>query len=218
MENGAFYISRVGAVMQSGNRLSGRIGIYEMPEHTAAELDHPDDWISMEQLMRKYVLSKIKGKKIKLFLTDVDGVMTDAGMYYSENGDEMKKFNSQDGLGMRLLREAGIRTGIITTENTKLVERRAAKLKVDYLSQGRRDGGKLEAAMDICQKEGISLEEVAYIGDDMNCIELLSSVGYAACPANAVTAVKSLPGIIILQKRGGDGAVREFTEWILNLR
>ncbi len=218
MENGAFYISRVGAVMQSGNRLSGRIGIYEMPEHTAAELDHPDDWISMEQLMRKYVLSKIKGKKIKLFLTDVDGVMTDAGMYYSENGDEMKKFNSQDGLGMRLLRESGIRTGIITTETTKLVERRAAKLKVDYLSQGRRDGGKLEAAMDICQKEGISLEEVAYIGDDMNCIELLSSVGYAACPANAVTAVKSLPGIIILQKRGGDGAVREFAEWILNLR
>jgi N-acylneuraminate cytidylyltransferase len=171
----------------------------------------------MEQLMRKYVLSKIKGKKIKLFLTDVDGVMTDAGMYYSENGDEMKKFNSQDGLGMRLLRESGIRTGIITTETTKLVERRAAKLKVDYLSQGLRDGGKLEAAMDICQKEGISLEEVAYIGDDMNCIELLSSVGYAACPANAVTAVKSLPGIIILQKRGGDGAVREFTEWILNL-
>ena len=107
---------------------------------------------------------------IKLFLSDVDGVMTDAGMYYTESGDEFKKFNTHDGMAFQLLREAGIKTGIITTENTKIVERRAAKLKVDYLYQGKGFGNKLQAAKEICEKENITLQEVAYIGDDINCI------------------------------------------------
>lgn len=150
--------------------------------------------------------------KIKVFLTDVDGVMTDAGMYYSTSGEEFKKFNTHDGMGMMLLKEAGIKTGILTTENTSIVERRANKLKVDYLYQGVGFGGKLKAALEICEKEGITLREVAYIGDDINCIELLSQAGLAACPANATRKVKAIPGIIQLQKSGGDGAIREFIE------
>jgi YrbI family 3-deoxy-D-manno-octulosonate 8-phosphate phosphatase len=152
---------------------------------------------------------------IKLFLSDVDGVMTDAGMYYTESGDEFKKFNTHDGMAFQLLREAGIKTGIITTENTKIVERRATKLKVDYLYQGKGFGNKLHAAKEICEKENITLQEVAYIGDDINCIELLQSVGVAACPNNAVKAVKQIEGILQLQKNGGDGVVREFVEMIL---
>jgi 3-deoxy-D-manno-octulosonate 8-phosphate phosphatase (KDO 8-P phosphatase) len=152
---------------------------------------------------------------IKLFLSDVDGVMTDAGMYYTESGDEFKKFNTHDGMAFQLLREAGIKTGIITTENTKIVERRATKLKVDYLYQGKGFGNKLQAAKEICEKENITLQEVAYIGDDINCIELLQSVGVAACPNNAVKSVKQINGIIQLEKSGGDGAVREFVEMIL---
>ncbi|MDB5272135.1 MAG: family hydrolase [Chitinophagaceae bacterium] len=151
-------------------------------------------------------------KKIKLFLSDVDGVMTDAGMYYTESGDEFKKFNTHDGMGFRLLREAGIKTGIITTEQTKIVERRAEKLKVDYLYQGKRDGGKLVAAEEICKQEGIEWDEVAYIGDDINCYDLLTRVGLAACPANATDKIKAIPGIIQLSKSGGDGAVREFID------
>ena len=150
--------------------------------------------------------------KIKLFLTDVDGVMTDAGMYYTESGDEFKKFNTHDGMGMKLIQQAGVKTGIITTENTKMVERRAAKLKVDYLYQGIYP--KVNAALEICEKEGISIQEVAYIGDDVNCLELLSIVGLAACPANALPKIKAIPGIIQLQKSGGEGAVREFIEII----
>lgn len=153
--------------------------------------------------------------KIKLFLTDVDGVMTDAGMYYTESGDEFKKFNTHDGMAFELLRKAGIKTGIITSENTKIVERRAAKLKVDYLYQGKRDGGKLGAAKEICEKEGIDLSEIAYIGDDVNCFELLSRVGLAACPNNAVKTIKNITNIIQLKKSGGDGAVREFVDLIL---
>ena len=218
MENGAFYINKVKNILETGNRLSGRIGIYEMPEYTANEIDEPEDWYYLEDLMRRQVSVNCKKpqKPIKLFLSDVDGVLTDAGMYYSENGDELKKFNTHDGMGFRLLRNAGIKTGIITTENTKIVENRARKLNADYLYQGKREGGKLEVAKEICAKEGISLNEVAYIGDDINCYDLLSSVGVAACPANAVLQIKNIPGIMHLQKRGGGGAVREFIDWILH--
>ena len=152
---------------------------------------------------------------IKLFLTDVDGVLTDGSMYYSESGDETKRFHTHDGMAFELLRNAGIKTGIVTSENTQIVARRAAKVKADYLFQGKRDGGKLAVAQQICIEMGISLTEVAYVGDDINCLDLLQAVGVAACPANAVSTVKNLPSIILLEKKGGDGAVREFAELLL---
>lgn len=218
MENGAFYINNVGNILESGNRLSGHIGIYEMPEYTATEIDEPDDWIVLENLMRKHVLSKHKETKkpIKLFLCDVDGTLTDGGMYYSENGDELKKFNTRDGMGFQLLREAGIKTGIITSEDTKIVANRAKKLKVDFLYQGKRDGGKLAVAKEICEQLGITLDEVAYIGDDVNCVELLEAVGVKACPADACVEVKNIHGIHVMTKIGGDGCVREFINKQLN--
>lgn len=217
MENGAFYINKVRNILESGNRLSGHIGIYEMPEYTATEIDEPDDWIVLENLMRKHVLSKRKEvkKPIKLFLCDVDGTLTDGGMYYSEKGDELKKFNTRDGMGFQLLREAGIKTGIITSEDTKIVENRAKKLKVDFLSQGKRNGGKLAVAKEICEQLGITLDEVAYIGDDVNCVELLEAVGLKACPADACEEVKAIDGIHVMTKTGGDGCVREFINQIL---
>lgn len=150
--------------------------------------------------------------KIKLFLTDVDGVLTDAGMYYTESGDEFKKFNTRDGMGMKMLRESGVKVGIITTENTKIVERRAQKLNVDYLYQNAYP--KVEAALDACAKAGADIRETAYIGDDVNCLELLSIVGLAACPADAVDRIKAIPNIFIMNKKGGEGCVREFIEFI----
>ena len=216
MENGAFYINSVKNILADNNRLSGKIVVHEMEEFTAVELDEPDDWIIAEMLMRKHILNKEKKvPQIKLFLTDVDGVLTDAGMYYSENGDELKKFNTHDGKGMELLRNAGLKTGIITSENTKIVERRAQKLKVDYLSQGRHGKGKLSVAKDFCDQAGVSLAETAYIGDDINCLNLLTEVGMAACPANALSRIKKIPGILLLERKGGEGVVREFAEYIL---
>jgi YrbI family 3-deoxy-D-manno-octulosonate 8-phosphate phosphatase len=159
--------------------------------------------------------SEHKTRNIKLVLTDVDGVLTDAGMYYTESGDEIKKFNTHDGMGLQIIRDKGIKTGIITSENTKMVERRFNKLKLDYLYQGKREGGKLASVMEICEKEGISLSEVAYIGDDVNCFDLLSAVGLAACPANAVDTIKNIPDIIQMKKIGGEGCVREFVEMII---
>ena len=203
MENGAFYINTVKNILDNGNRLGGKIGIYEMPEYTATEIDEPDDWIILENLMRKYVLAhQIETKiTIKLLLSDIDGTLTDGGMYYSENGDEQKRFNTRDGMGMGMLREKGIKVGIITSEDRQLNQRRADKLKLDFFYQGKKNGGKLAVAREICQKMGISMQEVAYIGDDVNCIELLSAVGMAACPADADSRVKAIPGIHV--KEGG---------------
>lgn len=161
------------------------------------------------------VINYYRMNNIKLFLTDVDGVLTDGSMYYTESGDEFKRFHTYDGMAFELLRKAGIKTGIITSENTQIVARRAAKMKADYLYQGKRDGGKLAAAEQICTEMGITLAQVAYIGDDINCLELLKAVGLPACPANARAAIKKIPHIILLETHGGDGAVREFAEWIL---
>lgn len=215
MENGAFYINTVGNVKESGNRLCGKIGIYEMPEYTATEIDEPDDWIVLENLMRKHVLSHKVQTKIKLFISDIDGTLTDGGMYYSENGDELKKFNTRDGMGFALLRKAGIKTAIITSEDRALNQRRAEKLNVDYIYQGKRDGGKVAVAKEICEDLGISLNEIAYIGDDINCLDLLSVVGYAACPVDANEKVKCLSNIKIMTRKGGEGCVREFIENLL---
>lgn len=217
MENGAFYINTVKNILVNGNRLGGKIGIYEMPEYTATEIDEPDDWIILENLMRKHVLehTSISASSIKLFLSDIDGTLTDGGMYYSENGDELKKFNTRDGMGMGMLREKGIKVGIITSEERELNQRRADKLKLDFFYQGKKNGGKLAVAKEICKQMGITLQEVAYIGDDVNCIEILSAVGIAACPADADVRVKAIPGIRVMTKKGGEGCVREFCDCII---
>ena len=216
MENGAFYINTVANIKNFKNRLSGTIHPYVMPEYTAIEADEEDDWIIIEKLMYKYVLNNKPSKTIKLFATDVDGVLTDAGMYYDNNGNELKKFNTHDGMAFKILKEKGIFTAMITSEKTNIVKLRASKLKVDYLFQGVKGGEKLEVLKKICIEKNMSLSEVAYIGDDINDYNVLSSVGFPACPKNAITNIKNIEGITHLSKSGGNGAVREFVELLLN--
>lgn len=150
--------------------------------------------------------------KIKMFLTDCDGCLTDGGMYYSENGDELKKFNARDGMGFSILRENGIITGIITSENVDLNKRRAAKLKLDILESGCTN--KLNTIVKICEKYKIELQEVCYVGDDLNDIESIRSVGYGCCPADAITEVKAVADYVAKAK-GGEGVIREIINQIL---
>ena len=158
---------------------------------------------------------------VKLFLTDVDGCLTDGGMYYSAEGDVMKRFCVYDGMGMVRLRQAGIPCGILTSENSPIVKARAEKLNLDflYLGVGSKDRPgsltKLEAAKRICEKLGITLADVCFVGDDINDIELLEAVGLPCCPPNARPEVKAVAGIRILQTPGGQGAVREICDDLL---
>ena len=170
---------------------------------------------------------------VKLFLTDVDGCMTDGGMYYGNDGTELKRFCVYDGMGMMLLRQAGVPCGILTSERVQLVVNRARKLNLDflYLGTGSKAGQdstirysparaeaqqipfrtKREAAEDICSELGITLSEVCFVGDDVNDIDLLQAVGYPMCPPNAVPEVLNVPGIRVLNTAGGQGAIREAT-------
>ena len=216
IENGAFYISSVSDIKKTKNRISGDIATYKMPEFTYTEIDEPEDWIVAESLMKKFILKDKTPdfSKIKIFLSDVDGVLTDAGMYYTENGDEFKKFCTYDGMGFQLLQKTGVKVGILTTEDRELNRRRAKKLGLDFDFHGAKD--KLQIVKDLCEKENVSLDEIAYIGDDVNCFELLSNAGVSACPMNAVSKIKSIPNIIQLQRNGGNGVVREFVELILS--
>ena len=216
MENGAFYINTVENIYKYKNRLSGNIHPYVMPEYTAIEADEEDDWLIIEQLMYKYIINKqTRANSVKIFATDVDGVLTDAGMYYDNNGNELKKFNTHDGMAFNILKERGIITAMLTSEKTNIVKLRANKLQVDYLFQGVKGSEKLEALNKICVEKNMSLSEVAYIGDDINDYNVLSSVGFPACPKNAIANIKDIKGITQLSKSGGDGAVREFVELLL---
>lgn len=215
VENGAFYITSREALIKSRNRISGNIKVVEMKEETFFEIDEPSDWTIIEALMEKNALSlKLMIKpEIKMFLTDCDGCLTDGGMYYSERGDELKKFNTHDGMGFALLRSSGIITGIITSESVSLNRRRADKLKVDIIEMGCKD--KLSVVRKICEQYNIELKNVAYVGDDINDIEILQNVGYSCCPADAVKKVKECSKYIS-SVSGGKGVIRDVVDKLLS--
>jgi 3-deoxy-D-manno-octulosonate 8-phosphate phosphatase (KDO 8-P phosphatase) len=150
--------------------------------------------------------------KIKLILSDIDGVWTDGGMYYSSTGEELKKFNTADSAGVLFSKLLGIKVGIITGEDVPMVKRRADKLKLDYAILGAKN--KVKIVSEICTDLGITFDEVAYIGDDINDMALLKEVGYSASPSNAPSYVQDVAQFVIPVK-GGDGAFRAFVEKLL---
>ena len=150
--------------------------------------------------------------KIKLVITDIDGVWTDGGMFYDQFDNEWKKFNVSDGWGVRFLRDLGIPLVIMTGEDTNIVQRRADKLKIEHLYLGAKN--KLELTTNLCEKRGISLDEVAFIGDDLNDLQLLRAVGFSACPQQSPDYIKSEVDVV-LSKKGGEGVFREFVELII---
>ncbi len=218
VENGAFYITSKDKLLSTKCRISGNIGTVEMSEKSYFEIDEPEDWMIVEGLLKnKYKKNEFEYicRNIKCVLTDSDGVLTDGGMYYSENGDELKKFNTKDGMGFKLLRESGIITGIITGEDIQLVKRRAEKLKVDEVFLGVHD--KLKILNQICLKYNIKHEEIAYIGDDINDLEVLKVVGLGCTVNDGMESVKA-EAKIITNAKGGEGAFREVVETILKNR
>tara|TARA_B100001250_G_C19421682_1_gene623475 strand:+ start:70 stop:570 length:501 start_codon:yes stop_codon:yes gene_type:complete len=156
-----------------------------------------------------------KSKKIKVVATDIDGVWTDSGMYYTSDGEKMKCFSTYDGMGVELLRKLNIPTIILTSENSEIVLRRAEKLQIDnvYINEKQ----KLNRMADVCKKLDVSLYEVAYIGDDLNDLDLLSKVGLSSMPSNS-PILDSFSPDYITKKTGGQGAFREFIDKIIQAK
>lgn len=168
--------------------------------------DNRDYKISIEQNISRSI------PPIRMFLTDCDGCLTDGGMYYSENGDELKKFNAKDGMAFERLRKKGIITGIVTGETRHLNERRAEKLKLDYYEPGVKD--KLPVVKRLAEENDIPLSQVVYIGDDVNDLEVIKSVGFGCSVADGVKEVKQAAKYVT-QSHGGAGAIREVVDLII---
>ncbi|AFY35637.1 HAD family hydrolase [Calothrix sp. PCC 7507] len=150
--------------------------------------------------------------QVKLLALDVDGVLTDGGLYYTDNGEELKKFNVKDGLGLKLLMQAGIDVAIITASTSSSVLHRAKKLGINYTFIGVEH--KLSVLENLCHKLNITLEQVAYMGDDLNDLPILQAVGCPLTVADAMSANKS-SAIYITELAGGQGAVREICDYLL---
>ncbi len=156
-----------------------------------------------------------KLKKIKLVITDVDGVLTDGGMYYNDEGEYMKKFNTRDSMGMELLLKNGIKTIFMTRENSQIVKERAKKIKiVDLYSDVQ---NKEEMIPEILEKYGVTVDEIAYIGDDVNDLEIMKVVGFSASPNDGINIIKKNADYVC-EKLGGEGVFREITELIISRR
>jgi len=159
-----------------------------------------------------------RARAVRLVLTDSDGVLTDTGVYYSERGEELKRFSIRDGMGVERLRLAGVETGIVTGELSPSVVRRAEKLALRHVLLGVKD--KLSAVRGLCAERGLGLDEVAYIGDDVNDLAVLSEIsrrGLTASPSDALPSVRAVVTHVCAAP-GGHGAFREFAEWILDHR
>lgn len=154
-----------------------------------------------------------RAAKIRLLLSDCDGVLTDGGVYYGEQGEVLKKFNIRDGMAVeRLRQEAGVDFGIVTGELSPSVRTRAEKLKIGELHLGAKD--KVAVLAEICQRRSLTPDQIAFIGDDVNDLGILGAVGLACCPADALPQVR---GVVqwVSTLPGGGGCVRELAEWII---
>ena len=191
-EEGSLYITSSEMLLKTGNLTSGALCLFKRKK---GKRPLPD-------------LSKIK-----MVLTDCNGCLTDGGMYYSEKGDELKKFNTKDGMAFSLLRKHGFITGIVTGEDVELNRRRVEKLRLDIYLPGCND--KLSAVSSLCSEYGLDLENVAYIGDDINDLALLRRAGFSACPSDAHNSVKTCV-VYVAHHYGGSGVIREIADILLD--
>lgn len=156
-----------------------------------------------------------RARKVGLLVLDVDGVLTDGGLYYGPEGEALKRFDVKDGHGIVLCRDVGLPTAILTARSSKAVEVRARELRIPWVLQGERDKkAGLDKLLSLC---GLEAHELAYIGDDLNDLPVLTRVGFSAAPADARSEVRERVHYVC-QNRGGHGAVRELCELLLRAK
>ncbi|MGL5890531.1 MAG: KdsC family phosphatase [Bacteroidia bacterium] len=187
---------------------------HPLPDQLAALAAHFS--ITPDMLLGASLELREQGRnaEIKLLVMDIDGVMTDGGMYYTESGDEFKKFNAKDGFAVRAVAKRGVKTGIISHGfNTKLIESRAQRLHISLIEVSQVP--KLETLSRWCEELNITPAQVCFIGDDLNDEDIIRAVGFSACPADATDAVKKMVHVV-LSRKGGDACVRELIDVYLS--
>ena len=213
MENGAFYFTTSELLEKNRCRLGARIGIHIMQADTACEIDEPRDWEVVEQLLlgRNQTRAQHLFGQIDVLVVDVDGTLTDGGMYYSADGEALKKFHTRDGKGMERLAQQGVRICVISAEDSPAMAARIRKLGISDYHAGIKDKIKLLKAE--ASVWAVPLDRIAVIGDDLGDLELIEQVGVSFCPADAVAEIKTRVDYVC-HANGGMGAVREACDLI----
>ncbi len=213
VENGAVYTTTRQSLKAIRNRLGNKVAVVEMPEDTLFEIDSESDWIVVEQLLINRQKSKKKTNKITHFVLDVDGVFTDGTVFYSKDGELTKQFDMRDGMGLEILRECNVEVMVMTSEQSEIVAQRMKKLKIENVYLGVKD--KFSLLNHITQNKSLSISNIAYIGDDVNDLANICSVGWSLTPNNATQIVKQHADVV-LPKDSGNGAIRAACEFIMN--
>jgi len=214
----SLYAANLSFLLRKNNldagKISTELGIKDLARALPDDIPHIASRFSLTtDLLLKTDLElreEQRSKEIKMIIFDIDGVLTDTGMYYTEGGDEFKKFNAKDGLAIRRVKQRGIETGIISHGyNSNLILRRAERLHIGYVEVSQVP--KLQTLNKWCEELKISPANVCFIGDDLNDEDIIRAVGFSACPGDAVNEVKEMVNVV-LQKNGGDGCVRELID------
>lgn len=211
-ENGAFYISSVGRILESNCRVSGKIALIECSPYSYFEIDEKEDWTTVEFLMSKNNNAPMN-EDIKLVFSDVDGTLTDNGVYFDQDGKIIKKFNVMDGMGFSLLKGENIKPILITSSDDQSIIKRAQFLDVEiHIEKKHR---KVEIVREICKKNNVGYNSIAYIGNDINDLDCIRLTPNSFAPCDSHWEVKKSANYV-LSKKGGDGCVREMIDIIIS--
>lgn len=213
IENGAVYCTTKQAFIKSKNRVSGNIKLIPMPEESLYEIDSETDWQIAETLLIARLKSQKETTKITHLVLDVDGVFTNGTITYTKEGEHTKTFDMRDGMGLEIIRELGVKVWVITSEASELVAQRMKKLKIENVFLNAKD--KYALLHYLADIENIALGNIAYMGDDVNDLANMCSVGWSMAPQNATNMVKQHADMV-LSRPSGNGAIREACDFILN--
>jgi len=184
-----------------------------MPEESLLEIDTKTDWIAIEQILIEQLKKKKKSLKITHLVLDVDGVFTDGSVFYSKDGELAKQFDMRDGMGLEILKETGVEVMVMTSEKSEIVAQRMKKLKIKDVFLGVKD--KYAYLNKIVIEKSLSLNNIAYVGDDVNDLANICSAGWSLTPKNAMPIVKQYADVI-LPNNSGNGAIRSACDFIIN--
>lgn len=213
VENGAVYVCEKAVLKTKQNRLGDKVSVVKMDEDSLLEIDTESDWIAIEELLIERQKRQKENKKISHLVLDVDGVFTDGSITYTKDGEHTKRFDMRDGMGLEILRQFNVEIIVMTSEQSELVAKRMQKLKIEKTYLGVKD--KFTLLNKIAKEEESSLGHFAYIGDDVNDLANICSVGWSFAPNNATAIVKSNADVV-LSKNSANGAIREACEFIKN--